>query len=386
MRQEFLPFHRPSIGELEIQEVTDTLRSGWVTTGPKVKQFEGEFADYVGSTHAVALNSGTAALHLALSAIGLESGDEVIVPTNTFTATAEVVTYFGATPVMVDCRRDTFNIDEQMLEERITHRTKAVIPVHMAGQPCQMDAIMEIAAAHDIRVIEDAAHALPSRFGTDMVGTIGDITAFSFYATKTITTGEGGMATTDNEEFADRMRVMSLHGISKDAWKRYTSEGSWYYEVVDAGYKYNMTDVAAAMGIAQLTRATEFRDRRADIATAYNNGFADLDAVRVPIAIDDALHAWHLYIILIDPEALEIDRARFVEELRARNIGSSVHFIPLHLHPFYQSKFGHRAGDFVNAEWVYERCISLPIFPDMTDGDVTDVIEAVHDVARTHRR
>ena len=386
MRPTFLPFHRASIGDDEIEEVVDTLRSGWITTGPRVKRFELEFAEYVNAPYAVALNSCTAALHLALSAIGLKQGDEVVVPTNTFTATAEVVTYFGAKPVLVDCRRDTFNMDEQALEERITPQTKAVIPVHMAGQPCEMTAVMEIAKQHGLKVIEDAAHALPASYGDAMIGSIGDITAFSFYATKTITTGEGGMATTADEDLAERMRVMSLHGISKDAWKRYTAKGSWKYEVIDAGFKYNMTDIAAAMGIHQLRKADSFWQRRSEIAQMYTEVFAGLDGIQIPQVQSNVQHAWHLYIVLLDLEALTIDRARFIEGLRQRNIGASVHFIPLHCHPYYQDTFGYRRGDFPISEWVYDRCVSLPIFPSMSDQDVSDVIEAVHDIVRLHLR
>jgi len=386
MRQTFLPFHLPSIDDDEVQEVVAALRSRWITTGPRVKRFEDDFAAYVGAPHAVAVNSGTAALHLALAAIGLKADDEVIVPADTFTATAEVVVYFGARPVMVDCRRDTFNIDERALEERVTPRTRAVIPVHLAGQPCEMEPILDIARRYNLRVIEDAAHALPARYNGQMVGSISDLTAFSFYATKPITTGEGGMATTADPEFAERMRVMSLHGISKDAWKRYTAEGSWYYDVIAAGFKYNMTDIAAAMGIHQLHKVERFWERRNQIAQMYSQAFAEQEAVRIPTVQTNVQHAWHLYIILLNLEMLTINRAQFIEELKTRNIGTSVHFIPLHLHPYYRDTFGYRPGDFPNAEWVYERCISLPIYPDMSDQDVGDVIEAVQDVAQMHRR
>jgi len=334
----------------------------------------------------VAVNSGTAALHLALAAIGLKPGDEVIVPAMTFTATAEVVVYFRARPVLVDCRPDTFNLDERALEERITARTKAIIPVHMAGQPCEMGAILSVAQRHGLKVIEDAAHALLAKYDGKTIGTMGDITAFSFYATKTITTGEGGMATTDNQDYAERMRMLSLHGISKDAWKRYTAEGSWYYEVLEPGYKYNMTDIAAAMGIHQLRRVDAFRQRRSEIAERYTQAFRDMEAILPSVVLPHVQHAWHLYIILLNLEALTIDRARFIEELKQRNIGTSVHFIPLHLHPFYRDTFDYHRGDFPNAEWVYERCISLPVYPGMSDQDMSDVITAVQDVAKKHRR
>ena len=386
MRTTYLPFHHPSIGEEEIEEVVETLRSGWVTTGPRVKRFEDDFASFVGAPHAVAVNSCTGALHLGLAAIGLKPGEEVIVPAMTFTATAEVVTYFGAMPVLVDCRRDTFNLDERSLEERITERTRAVMPVHMAGHPCEMDEILSISQQHGLKVIEDAAHALPTRYHGKMVGTISDITTFSFYVTKPITTGEGGMATTGNEEYSDRMRMLSLHGMSRDAWKRYADQGSWYYEVMEAGFKYNMTDIAAAMGIHQLHKANAFRERRSKIAECYAHALRHVEAVRPPVVLPHFQHSWHLYIILLDLEMLAIDRAQFIQELKQRNIGTSVHFIPIHLHPFYRDTFGYHRGDFPSAEWVYDRCISLPIYPEMSDQDVGDVVEAVADVARKYRR
>src|SRR5712692_39120 len=280
---EFLPFHAPDIGEEETRSVMETLRSGWLTTGAKVKKLEEDFARYTGAPYAVAVNSGTAALHLALDAIGLKEGDEVIVPTMTFTATAEVVLYFKARPVLVDCEPDTLNIDADQIEKKITPKTRAIIPVHFGGQPCNMARILEIAKKYDLKVIEDAAHALPASYRGKMIGTVGDITCFSFYVTKTVTTGEGGMATTGNAEWADRMRMMSLHGISKDAWKRYSNEGSWYYEVHYPGYKYNLTDIAAAIGIEQLKKCHRFWESRRRIDAAYHEGFADLPEIRTPL-------------------------------------------------------------------------------------------------------
>ena len=386
MREEFLPFHRPSIGDEEIREVTDVLRTGWLTTGPMVRRFEKEFAEFVGASHAVAANSGTAALHLSLAACGLGPGDEVIVPTMTFTATAEVVVLQGARPVLVDCRRDTFNLDELAFEEAISNKSRAVMPVHMAGQSCEMDSILDVAGSYGLKVVVDAAHALPAEYRGKAVGAMGDMSAFSFYSTKTLTTGEGGMVTTDNLDYAERMRVQSLHGISKDAWNRYTSEGSWYYQVLEAGFKYNMTDVAAAMGVHQLRKAEEFWRRRSEIAQSYSEAFRDLEGVVVPKVQTNVRHAWHLYIVLLNLEMLSIDRAQFIDELKVRNIGTSVHFIPLHLHPFYQNMLGYKIGDFPNAEWVYQRCISLPIYPAMSDQDVADVIEAVGDVAEERQR
>ncbi len=380
MRTEFLPFHAPEIGEAEISSVEETLRSGWLTTGPKVKAFERQFAEFVGARHAVAVNSCTAALHLALDAIGLKEGEEVLVPTVTFAATAEVAFYFKAKPVLVDCCPETLNIDVNRIEQKITKRTRAIMPVHFAGQPCDMDQIQEIAKRYGLAVIEDAAHSLPAWYKERMIGALSDMTCFSFYATKTITTGEGGMITTDNDEFAERMRMMSLHGISKDAWKRYTAEGSWRYDILFPGYKYNLTDIAAALGIEQLKKCMAFQERRNQIAAAFNEAFADMPAIKRPTVHSDRQHAWHLYVIQLDLERLTIDRDRFIEELKARNIGTSVHFIPLHLHPFYRESLRVDARDYPCATQAFERIISLPLYTRMSQQDVQDVIDAVRDV------
>jgi perosamine synthetase len=386
MKAEFIPFHVPEIGEEEVGSVVETLRSGWLTTGLKVRRFEEDFSKYLGCSLAVAVNSCTAALHLALDAIGIKEGDEVIVPTMTFTATAEVVLYFKAKPVLVDCERGTLNLDPSRIDAAITEKTKAIIPVHFGGQPCDMDDILRIARVHNLKVIEDAAHALPASYRDKKVGTIGDITCFSFYATKTITTGEGGMATTENPEWADRMRMMSLHGISHDAWKRYTKEGSWYYEVVNAGFKYNLTDIAAAIGIEQLKKCNDFREARQRVAKAYDEGFRDLEDIERPVCRSDRQHAWHLYVIKINPDRLRIDRNVFIEALKEKGIGTSVHFIPLHLHPYYSNNFGYKPGDFPNASAAFERIVSLPIYPKMTDQDIDRVIEAVRSIVLQYRR
>jgi dTDP-4-amino-4,6-dideoxygalactose transaminase len=386
MSSEFIPFHKPAIGEEEIRSVVETLRSGWLTTGPKVKIFEAEFANYIGSSHAVAVNSGTAALHLALEAVGIKSGDEVIVPTMTFTATAEVVLYLGARPVLVDCRTDDLNIDVDRIEAAISNDTRAIIPVHIAGRPCAMDKILAIAQRHGLRVIEDAAHALPASHEGKKVGVIGDITCFSFYATKTITTGEGGMATTNNPDWAARMRMMSLHGISHDAWKRYTKEGSWYYEVMYPGFKYKLTDLAAALGIEQLKRCDQFYEARRQIARRYDEAFGNVPAIQIPPHADNAQHACHLYVIQLQLERLKIGRPAFIDALNRHNIGSSVHFIPLHLHPFYRDKFGYSPEHFPSATKVFEQIISLPIYPGMTEANVDDVIKAVLQIAKENRR
>ncbi|HKD68839.1 MAG TPA: DegT/DnrJ/EryC1/StrS family aminotransferase [Candidatus Binataceae bacterium] len=386
MRKSFLSFHVPEISEDDISAVAEALRSGWLTAGPRVKEFEARFADYTGAANAVAVNSGTAALHLALEAAGVGAGDEVLVPTLTFAATAEVVVQLGARPVLVDCSPDTLNVDPAALEKAVTPRCKAVIPVHFAGHPCDMDAIADLAKAHDVVVVEDAAHALPARWRGRMVGTVGDLTCFSFYATKTITTGEGGMITTANTDWTERMRIMSLHGISKDAWKRYTAEGSWRYEIIAPGYKYNMTDPAAALGISQLARCDDFRQARLRCQALYDEGFAGEPAIQTPMERESVEHAWHLYVIRIDPSQLRINRDQMIDLLKERHIGVAVHFIPLHLHPYYRDTYGYTPADFPNASAAFERIISLPIYPRLTGADIQDVIAAVTGIVREYRR
>jgi perosamine synthetase len=381
-----IPFHLPEIGEEEIRSVVETLRSGWLTTGPKVKQFETEFAAYVGATHAVAVNSCTAALHLALEAIGIKSGDEVIVPTMTFAATAEVVFYLGARPVLVDCLPDTLNIDPEQVERAITRRTRAIIPVHYAGQPCDMDPITDIARRHRLKVIEDAAHSLPARYRGRMVGAISEVTCFSLYASKTITTGEGGVVTTDNADYADRIRIMSLHGISKEAWKRYTSGGSWYYQILAPGYKYNLTDIAAAIGIEQLKKCEQFREARQRIAARYDEAFADVPEVSKPVVREDVQHAWHLYVIRLHHDRLRIGRNEFIEKLKQAGVSTSVHFIPLHLHQYYRTGFGYHPEDFPNASALFEQILSLPLYPGMKEAEISGVIQAVRKIAGENRR
>ncbi len=377
LRTEFLPFSEPLLGEEEIDSVVGCLRSGWLTSGLRVKEFERDFAAYVGCTHALAVNSCTAALHLGLEAVGVGAGDEVITSPMTFAATAAVIEHLGARPVLVDCDPDSLNLDPARIEERITARTQAIVPVHFAGRACDMDPILEIARIHRLAVVEDAAHALPSRYRGRRVGTLGDVTCFSFYATKTVTTGEGGMAVTDRDDYAERMRMMHLHGMSRDAWKRYTQNGSWSYEILAAGFKYNLTDIAAAIGIEQLKRSDAFHARRLAIARAYTSGLRDLPALELPAAEPGGDHAWHLYVIRLVPERLRIDRDEFVRRLQASNIGVSVHFIPLHLHPYYRDKYGYAPTDLPNAHAAFQRILSLPLYPKMTDGDVRDVVGAV---------
>ena len=385
-KPDFIPFARPDITEAEIEAVSDAMRSGWITTAARTKQFEAEFAARVGAAHGVAVNSCTAAMHLALEALGVQADDEVIVPTLTFAATAEVVRYMGARPVLVDIRADDQNIDVGAVEQCLTERTRVIIPVHFGGQACDMYALMDLARAKGIRVVEDAAHAFPSFHDGRAIGGIGDVTCFSFYATKTITTGEGGMATTDDDGWAERMRIMSLHGISKDAWKRYTAEGSWYYEIVAPGFKYNMTDVAAAMGLEQLKRADEMLARRREIARAFQAALDGNDALETLAVNGFDDHAWHLFVVRLREGVLDIDRAAFIEALRERGVGASVHFIPLHLHPYYRETYGHAPEDLPVALDCYQRSLSLPIYSVMTDHEVARVMDAVTDICAAHRR
>jgi dTDP-4-amino-4,6-dideoxygalactose transaminase len=393
-REKFLPFALPSIGEEEIAEVVDTLRSGWITTGPKVKKFEADFAAYVQSSNAIAVNSCTAGLLSALTAFNIGPGDEVIVPSFTFCASANVAVHLGASPKLVDIGWD-FQIDPLAVEAAITQQTRAIMPVHFAGQACDLEAIYGIAARHKLAVVEDAAHAAGTSYRGRMIGSdqlsaqhsqVRRATAFSFYANKNMTTGEGGMITANDLAFATRLRMLSLHGMSSDAWKRYSNSGSWFYEVVAAGYKHNMTDIAAAIGIHQLRRLNGFIEARQRYAGMYDQAFAKLEAVKTPIRHADRNHVFHLYAIRLDLEQLTIDRATFIAKLKELNIGASVHFIPLHLQPFYQKYFGYRRGDLPRSEAIYDSAISLPIYPAMTEQDCNNVIEAVHHVASKHRR
>ena len=380
VRDSYLPPFKHSIGEDEINEVVDTLKSDWITTGPKTFKFEDLFSKKVNSKYAIAVNSCTAAMHLAIIALGIKNGDEVITTPYTFAATAEVITNANAKPVFVDVEKDTYNIDPTKIEEKITDKTKAIIVVHYAGHACEMDKIMDIARKFDLYVIEDAAHAIGSKYKDKMIGSVADITCFSFYATKNITTAEGGMITTNDGDLADKMRMLSLHGISKDAWKRYSSEGSWYYEILYSGYKYNMSDLQASIGIHQLKKLDQMQERREEIVDKYNKSFNKLPQITTPTVKSYTKHAWHLYPIQINEELLTINRNKFIEALKAENIGTSVHFIPLHLHPYYKEKFDFKSSDFPNAFSLYNNEISLPIYPKMEDKDVEDVIFAVEKI------
>lgn len=383
MRETFLLFSPPTIGEDEIAEVVDTLRSGWITTGPKTRRFEADFAAYTGAGQAVAVNSCTAAMHLTLVAWELGPGDEVITTPYTFCSTVNVILHTGAQPVLVDVQPDDLTIDPELVAAAVTPRTRAILPVHFAGQPCRMDALLAIARARGLRVLEDAAHAVGATYQGQPIGGLGDATAFSFYATKNLTTGEGGMLTTDDADLAERVRLLATHGMSRDAWRRYSAEGSWFYEVVAPGFKHNMTDIQAALGLHQLTRLPGFLERRAAIVRAYAEGLGDLEALDLPTARPEVGHAWHLYVIRLRPGALRITRAQAIEELHRRNIGTSVHFIPLNLHPYYQRHLGWAPGQFPVAEAAYAGAISLPLHAGLTDADVADTIEAMRDVVAT---
>jgi perosamine synthetase len=382
----FLPFALPDIDETEFHEVKEALQSGWITTGPKTKKFEAKFAKAVGAKHAIAVNSCTAAMHLALEALGVRQGDEVVTSPYTFAATAEVIRYFDARPVFVDVEPRFLNLNSDLIEQAVTPKTKIILPVHLGGMPAEMDAIRDVAIRHGIPVIEDAAHAFPSSYKRKSIGSISEFTCFSFYATKSITTGEGGMITTDNDDWADRCRIMSLHGISKDAWKRYSAEGSWYYEIVAPGYKYNMTDIAAAMGLAQLHKADAMHARRKVIAGMYNEAFKHNTVLQIPADEPKMQHAWHLYMLRLHLEAMTIDRGRFIEEMKKKGIGCSVHFIPLHIHPYYRDLYGFKPDDFPVAYREYTREVSLPIYSKMTDQDVVRVIDGVFAIVKKSTR
>jgi dTDP-4-amino-4,6-dideoxygalactose transaminase len=381
-----IPFHRPSLSEEEVAAVSEVVRSGWLTTGPKCIEFEKKFSESVGVKHAIAVSSCTAALHLGLEASGVREGDEVLVPALTFAATAEVVSYFRAKPVLVDSEPSFFNMDARDAEKKISPRTRAIIPVHFAGLSCDMDAITSLARTHGLQVIEDAAHAFPAKYRDRPVGTISPITAFSFYATKTITTGEGGMAVTNDDTLASRMRIMRLHGMSKDGWKRYTAEGNWRYEILEAGFKYNLTDLQAAIGLVQLGKAEFLRARREAVATHYSRRLSSLDSVTLPKTHSLHTHAWHLYVVLLHTDLLRIDRDKMIEELRGRGIGIAVHFIPLHYHPYYQRRWKYQIGQFPVAEHYFERCISLPLYPDLTEEEVDYVADQLTDILQKYRR
>jgi dTDP-4-amino-4,6-dideoxygalactose transaminase len=377
MRKDFLVFGSPLIEQPEIDEVVSSLKSGWLGTGPKVHRFEEMFKEYKGTKYAMALNSCTAALHLSMLAIGIKPDDEVIVTAMTFAATANAVIHAGGKPVFADCKRDTMNIDPDDIKRKITTKTRAIIPVHFAGRPCEMDAVMDIAGQYDLKVIEDCAHAIETEYHGKKAGTFGDLGCFSFYVTKNIVTGEGGMVITDNEDYANDIKILALHGMSKDAWRRFSDEGYKHYQVIYSGFKYNMMDIQAAIGIHQLPRIEKYWKRRQEIWDRYNEAFKDLPVFTPAPAEPDTSHAYHLYTLLLDLDNLKINRDKFLDEMTKQNIGVGVHYIALHLHPYYQNTYGYKRGNFLNAEWISDRTVSLPLSAKLTDEDVEDVIKAV---------
>jgi dTDP-4-amino-4,6-dideoxygalactose transaminase len=384
-RPKFLLFSTPAVGEEEMAEVADTLRSGWITTGPKTAKFEAAFRDRVGAADALGLNSCTAGLHIGLQTLGVRAGDEVITTPMTFCACANVIEHLGATPILADVEPDTLNLDPKAVEAAVTPRTRAILATHYAGHPVDLDPIQDLATTHGLGLLEDAAHAIPASYKGRLIGSGENPVSFSFYATKNLTTGEGGMLTA-SPEFLARARTLSLHGMSRDAWKRYGQGGSWFYEVNEPGFKYNMTDVQAAMGLAQLRKLERFQQRRRAIVAEYNDAFEAMDALEIPVERPEVEHAWHLYVLRLRLGALRIGRDQFIEELTARNIGTSVHFIPIHLHPFYRQKYGYLPDQFPVAHGAFQRMLSLPLHPGLADADVTDVITAVWDVTKRFAR
>ena len=376
LKNNFLPYNKPSIDDDEINEVVDTLKSGWLTMGPKTIAFEEQIAAYTGAKYTIAVNSCTAALHLSLLAYGIGPGDEVITSPYTFASTGNVIMHSGAKPVFADIQRDTFNIDPEKVNEAITSKTKVIIPVHFAGQPCDMKEIQEIADDHNLVVIEDAAHAIGAKYHGKKIGSLSDATCFSFYATKNMTTGEGGAITTNDPKLADKLRVLRLHGITRDAWKRYSDQGSWYYEIEECGWKYNMTDIQAAIGIHQLNKLDRFIEIRRKIAAIYDKELKIIKQIKTPNELKDRKHVYHLYPLQLN----KLDRNLFIEKMTEKGIGCSVHFIPLHLHPYYNRTYGFKSGDFPIAESMYKQEVSLPLYTIMCEKDIQQVVDSIKDI------
>jgi len=379
VRQAFLPFSPPSIDEGERAEVMDTLKSDWITTGPKTRLFESRLKEYLGAPALVAFNSCTAGLHVGLVVLGIGPGDEVIVPSLTFCATANVVEHVGAKPVLVDVEPDTLTLDPQAVAQAITPRTRAIMPVHYAGHPARLDELFQLADRHGLKILEDAAHALPTRYKGRLVGSRGNLASFSFYATKNLTTAEGGCLTGD-EELLAKARVVGHHGMDKEAWKRFDRSGSWYYEVLLPGFKYNMTDIQAALGLRQLERLGTFQARRRQVWDAYNERFGRLAALQIPVESPEVESSLHLYVLRLRPERLRIGRNQFIEELKQRQIGTSVHYLPVHMQPFYRDKYGYRPEDCPVSADAFSRMLSLPLHPRLTDQDIDDVCTAVEEL------
>jgi len=376
-----LIFGEPVLGEEEVASVAECIRSRWIGLGPRVERFEQEFARYKGAPYALALNSGTAAIHLALAALGIGAGDEVIAPAMTFCSTIHPIVHTGAKPVLVDCHRDTFNVDPERIECRITPQTRAVLVVHMCGRSCEMDAVLEIAARHGLGVIEDCAHAVETTYRGKAAGLMGDVGCFSFYPNKNITTGDGGMLITRDQKVFQAAKILSLHGMTADAWGRFVG-GPSGYEVVEPGFKYNMTDLAAALGLPQLAKVEEHWRQRKQLWAQYNKQLGDLPLVLPPATEPDSCHACHLYTLLLKREEMRVGRAEIVAALEAENIGVGIHYLPVHQHPYYRKRFEFRDDDFPNATFVGERTFSLPLSPAMSERDVADVVTALTRICR----
>ena len=385
VRNDFLVFGSPKIEQEEIDEVVECLKSGWIGTGPRVNKFENAFCDYIGSKYAIALNSCTAALHLSMLISGVSIGDEVITTPMTFAATANAILHTGAKPIFVDVEKDSMNIDPTLIEKVISPKTKAILPVHFAGRPCNMDHIMEIAQKNNLLVIEDAAHAVEAKYKGKKIGNIGDMTCFSFYVTKNLVTGEGGMITTNNEEWSKKIKIRALHGMTSDARMRYANENYKHYQVIAPGFKYNMMDIQASLGIHQLKRLDKNFDRRKEIWNIYNKAFENLP-ITTPSEEKDTVHGRHLYTLLLDLDNLKISRDEFLGEIVRENIGVGVHFISLHLQPYFKETFGLKKDDFPNSAFISERTVSIPFSAKLTEKDVQDVINAITKVLNRNMR
>jgi len=386
VRADFLPYGKQWLDDAEIDEVLDTLKSDWITTGPKMRYFEDKFKKFIGSKYAVAVNSGTAALHISTSSIDIKPGDEVITTPLTFVASANCVVYRGGTPIFADIKKDTYNIDPDEIKKKITPKTRAIIPVHFAGQPCDMDEISKIAEENNLYVIEDAAHAIDAEYKGKKIGIISDLTIFSFHPVKNITTAEGGMVTTNNDELYEKLLMFRTHGISKDAGKRFGKSGGFYYDMKYLGFRYNLSELHASLGIHQLDKLESFQKRRSEIIKIYNQEFQNLEGITIPFVKKDVKNSWHLYVIQVNLEKLKVNRDYIFKALREENIGVNVHYIPVHYHSFYQNKFGLKKGILPNVEWLFPRLLTIPLFPRMSDDDVYDVINAIQKVIKYYKK
>jgi len=386
IRDDFLPYGTQWLDDKEINEVVDTLKSDWITTGPKMKKFEEAFRKFRNSRYAVAVNSGTAALHISTSSIDINAGDEVITTPLTFVASANCIVYRGGTPVFADIKKDTYNIDPDEIRKKVNPKTKAIIPVHFAGQPCDMDEIIEIAEENDLYIIEDAAHAIDAEYKGKKIGSISDLTTFSFHPVKNITTAEGGMVTTNNDDLYNKLLMYRTHGINRDAIKRFGKEGGYNYDMQYLGFRYNLSELHSALGIVQLKKLESFQAKRRKIVKIYNRELQYIDEITIPYVKDNIKHSWHLYVIQLNIEKLKVDRDQIFKAMRAENIGVNVHYIPIHYHTYYQKKFGLQKGILPNVEWLFPRLLTIPLFPKMSEKDVYDVINSLEKVLKYYKK